>query len=351
MPQREESIATSRACTLGPVPADVQGAVGCLHLAAERLVRKGLDYEARVRLFRGIYYGTTHSLDFEKRRSGLRNLGFNLYLGGWPPADPTPVVGADLVRTLKDASEITHAGRRVDLGHIFVGLEARCRRLTRRLNLPAQGGTGLELATWIGDLGGAAGLLAIARMDAPATRARDLLFSPLTYDLSANLEGDIAAYLVARRPGNPVGPTPPDPAAFPTIPDALQHYFLGPNPDWPNRHRLFLRMIGGKVTGDRILDKDRLTRAVSSKALAFASFYLVYRLRHLRPLSQTGVREAARHVRGSAAELARIFVETLEQGLAGSSGSPGPCADPDPTPPAAPYLLPRILGLGLGMVG
>ena len=60
-----------------------------LHEAAGRLQRQGLGPYQRIRTLRGLYYGTAHSLDFERRGSRLRNWGFNLYLQAAPPADPT----------------------------------------------------------------------------------------------------------------------------------------------------------------------------------------------------------------------------------------------------------------------
>ncbi|HTB23577.1 MAG TPA: hypothetical protein VK914_12845 [bacterium] len=298
--------------------SDLAGLVALLKLAAARLGSAGLDFGARLRLLRGIYYGTTHSLDFEKRRSGLRNLGFNLYLRSWPPADPSPLLGAELVRALKDSSEIRHAGCAVDIGHVFVGLEARSHLSTRRLNLIAQGGTGLELVTWVGDLGGAAGLLAVERMDRPAVGAMELLFSADSYDLSANLEGDLAGYLVGRKRGAGPRPTPPDLERFPSIADALQGYLSDPPgaSDWSRRHELFIRMIGGSVVEGRIDGRETLARMVFEKTRSFASFYVLYRLKFLGRLSASALAEASRHVRGAAAEVSEVFVGRLERGVA-----------------------------------
>jgi hypothetical protein len=300
--------------------ADLHGLIALLKLAARRLERAGLNFNARLRLLRGIYYGSTHSLDFEKRHSGLRNLGFNLYLRSWPPSDPSPLLGAGLVRALKDSSEVSHAGRAVDIAHILVGMEARSHLSTRRLNLIAQGGTGLELVTWVGDLGGAAGLLAVERMDRPAVGAEELLFSPDTYDLSANLEGDLAGYLVARRRGAADRPTPPDQASFPTVSDALQAY-LADSPDasdWSRRHELFTRMIGGSVVDGRLQGRAALAEMVFKKTRSFASLYVLYRLKFLGRLSRSTLTEASRHVRGAARELSEIFVHRLEQGVSQS---------------------------------
>ncbi|MGH7441536.1 MAG: hypothetical protein ACREKE_02555 [bacterium] len=311
----------------------------------ERLSAAGLDYPARVKTLRGLYYGSRHSLDYEKCHSVLRNLGFNLYLRGRPSGDPARLLGAELVRRLKDSTEIPHEGSFVDVGHVFVGLEARLSLPARRLNVLGQGGTGLELATWIGDLGGAAGLLAVARMDAPALRALDLLFSPDFYDLTTNLEGDLAGYLVARDPFAGSRLSSPERTICPTVPDALERYLTGWPSDWSQRHLLFVRMIGGDCHGTHISNRDVLRRKVQAKLTAFASFYLVYRLRHLGRLSGSAVKEAARHVRGASAEIAEIFLGLLEQGLAQGRVEALTLPNPEPSPAGPSNALLKVLGL------
>lgn len=329
----------------GPRARDFAEFIALLRPAAERLQRAGLGYRARVRTLRGLYYGARHSLDFEKCRSPLRNLGFNVYLRGRPGPDPTGLLGEDLARRLKDSTELAHEGSLVDVGHVFVGLEARLSPSARRLTVLAQGGTGLELATWVGDLGGAAGLLAVGRLDAPRLRARDLLFAPGFYDLKTNLEGDLAGWLVGRDPRAGLRPAPPL-ASCATVPEALERYLAGPRSDFSRRHRLFLGMIGGDCVEGRLANRDALLKAVRAKLEAFASFYLIYRLRHLGRLSGSAARGAARHVRGAAAEIAQIFVGLLEQGLAESFGAePGPLPDPEPSPLSSPAALATVLGL------
>ncbi|HTB22574.1 MAG TPA: hypothetical protein VK914_07705 [bacterium] len=303
-----------------------------LHEAVARLAFAGQDFPARIRTLRGIYYGTRHSLDFERRRSGLRNVGFNLYLQSWPPADPSYLLGAALLRSLKDSAEVSHEGRTLDLGHVFVGLEARCKRRVRRVPLPIHGGTGLELATWLGDLGGAAGLLAIQRMDAPSTRAVDLLFSPDQYDLTANLEGDLAGYLVAR--DRKAGPrvTAPDGGTFSTVPEAIETYAAqgAVDSDWNGRYGIFVQMIGGHVEPSGIGNRLALTRRIQAQTKAFASCYVVYRLRHLKRFSRAALKSAGRHVAGASNELGLIFVDLLQRGITLGADSFGPVYDPDP---------------------
>ena len=324
---------------------DFPEAIALLRAAGERLIRQGLALPQRLRTLRGLYYGTPFSLDFEKRRSVLRNLGFNCYLQSLPPHDPTPWLGPGLVRALKDSAELRDHGRALDLGHVLVGLEARVRRSTRGLPLPTQGGTGLELGTWLGDLGGAAGLLAIARLDAPRTRVRDLLFSPRTYDLRLNLEGDLAGYLVARDP-RATGVSPPSWDGFRTVADALQAYLFGrgPDADWPQRYRLFTAMLGGQIRGGRLLNKAALRSRISRRVTVFGSSYVLYRLRHLGRLKRSQVRAAAQHLEGAADELTTVFMDFIRQGLQGPLDGLPKVLDPRPSPPGPGPASLRWLG-------
>jgi len=293
--------------------------------------RAGLAPGRQIRLLRGVFYGSTHSLDFDKRHSRMRNLGFNLYLRSPAPPDPVPLLGSGLVDGLKRHGELAHQGRRLDLGHVLVGLEGRLSASVRRLAVLAQGGTGLELCTWVGDLGGAAGMLAIARMDAPSTRARDLLFSPGAYDLSANLEGDLAGYLLARQPDSrePLGP--PKVGVLDDLSGALRAYLGdgGQGCDWDRRWRLFAPMIGARLGARGIANREALARRICAKTLAFASVYTVYRLRQDGRLGLRTLREACRNLHDASTELGRIFFERLEQGLGGRDPMAGPLEEPN----------------------
>ena len=313
--------------------------------AAERMTAAGLDRPTRIRTFRGLYYGTAHCLDFEKRHSSVRNLGFNLYLQNWPPRDPSRILGAALVRSLKEASEVGHAGRTLDLGHIFVGLEARSSFFVRRLRIPAHGGTGLELSTWLGDLAGAAGLLAIQRMEAPSTRAIELLFSAHTYDLSANLEGDLAGYLVGRIRQKGATVTPIDQRSFITVAQAIQEYVGAGDSasDWRQRHRVFAQMIGAKVGQDGIANREQLLRDIQTRTEAFGAFYLIYRMRQLGTYSQAALVCAGRYLSGASSELAAIFVDMLHQGILDRKADVRQVYDPSPKPAGEVPFIFRIL--------
>ncbi|WP_257305306.1 hypothetical protein [Geothrix campi] len=323
-----------------------------LHEAADRLQRQGLGPYQRIRTLRGLYYGTAHSLDFERRGSRLRNWGFNLYLQAAPPADPTSVLGPALARALKDSAVVWHRDRWVDVGHILVGLEARTRLTVSRLPLWGQGGTGLELGTWLGDLGGAAGLLVLRRLEDPAARAVPLLFSEQTYDLRPNLEGDVAGYLVARNPAAGDRLSRVQAPSFVSVARALEDYAR--EPDWADRWARFARLLGAPpgLRAGSLLRRQELLARVRRQTLRFAACYLLYRLRHLGRLSRATLFEASRHVEGAATELAELFLAVLEQGLGqGPEQNLVPAAARDlPDLPASPPRPPGGL-LALGTLG
>lgn len=311
-----------------------------LHEAADRLRRHGLGPYQRIRILRGLYYGTPHSLDFERRGSRLRNLGFNFYLLASPPSDPTPLVGAPLACALKDSAVVWHQDRWIDAGHILVGMEARTRLGASRLALWGQGGTGLELCTWLGDLGGAAGLLVLQRLEDPSTRAVPMLFSEQTYDLRANLEGDVGGYLVARNPAAVDSVSIQQASRFVSVAQSLEEYALGSKADWANRWALFTRQLGAasEPQTDWQLRRQKLLARVWRQTRKFASHYLLYRLHHLERLSRATWIEALRHLDGAAAELSELFLVVLEQGLDGA-----PVRELPDVPPSPPTRRGRIL--------
>ncbi|MBP1771601.1 MAG: hypothetical protein H6P99_764 [Holophagaceae bacterium] len=309
-----------------------------LEEAADRLQHHGLSPLQRIHILRGLYYGTSHSLDFERRNSRLRNWGFNIYLQASSPPDPTPMLGACLVRSLKDTTVVWHGDRRVDAGHILVGLEARTRLGATRLPLWGQGGTGLELGTWLGDLGGAAGLLVLQRLEDPAARAVPLLFSTRTYDLRPNLEGDVAGYLVARNPIVTGRVSMVRAERFVSVAQSLEDYTKEPESDWADRWEIFTRLLGGELgPAGRLLRRQELLAWVRRKTRRFMIWYLLYRLRDAGRLSQAALIEASRHVEGAAVELAELFLTVIEQGL--NPGSSQALPDLPASPPGSPWDL------------
>jgi hypothetical protein len=226
------------------------------------------------------------------------------------------------------------------VGHVVIGLDARRNAFIRRWPIPTQGGSGLELATWLGDLGGAAGLLALARARLPQVRAKAFLFDPEGYDLRPNLEGDVAAYLVARSQGEAVRPQGLRP--FLTVADALQDYWQG---DWDARFARFAPMIGAPLERGRLADPVALQARLQAKVGAFAFSYTLARLWHDAALSRETMQSAARHVRGAAQEVSALFVAWLASGLAGDASVSLPDLEPN-LPGQAPRLLRWARALG-----
>src|SRR6266508_3198862 len=150
------------------------GIVDLIRKAEDALIRKAgqtnpLD---RACTLRGIYYGTDWSLDYKvesKRNEAgarVRNIGFLAYTGGNMPADPRPALGSSLFNDLQGSQSIHDRGRGIDIGHVLIGLETRASQKMREVQLAGQGGTGIEVVTWLGDLGGGAASLSRRRASA-----------------------------------------------------------------------------------------------------------------------------------------------------------------------------------------
>jgi hypothetical protein len=208
--------------------ANFTAAVALLGQAEALLIKAGQSTTERLISLRGIYYGTLWSLDYEResKRSQagalIRNAGFYAYTGCHSPNDPRPVfAGTTLFQDLKDSQSLKDGARSVDLGHLLIGTETRA-GVARTLVFP-EGGTGLEVVTWMGDLGGGAANLARRRASTPNTTVQYVFHNSTSdYGVADNLEGDIAAYCVAA--GSSAGGVP----AFGTgtIADAIRSYLL-----------------------------------------------------------------------------------------------------------------------------
>src|SRR5262249_10481010 len=139
------------------------------------------------------------------------------------------------------------SGRHVDFGHLIIALDARFDpKLSAKISYPVglgvtvdMGGTGPELVTWVGDLGGGTVRLARARVKAPGTSA-SISFTGSDYGGSINLEGDIAGYVVAS--GGATALSAPSIPAGKRLSDALQDYLSPATPSsaWKDRAKTFL---------------------------------------------------------------------------------------------------------------
>ena len=198
------------------------------------------------------------------------------------------------------------------------------------------GGTGPEIVTWVGDLGGGTARLARARVKAPGTSA-SISFMGSDYGGSINLEGDIAGYVVASG-GSPTLSAPNIPAGK-RLSDALQDY-LSPGTvgsAWKDRAKTFLAMNGGAfdVSG-ALTNRVTLIAAFSAKFQVFACNYLASRVNDNHLTSATA-KAAASHVIPASEEIAETFINALEDSLktgskiearrfpAAKSAKPGAC--------------------------
>ena len=274
--------------------------------------------EDRVHVLRGIYYGTEWSADFAVEHSPVRNLGFQTYTASMTPDDPRAILNCGLFEALRDSQDLTDGRKHVDAGHLMIGLDARRSWTARNLPIPTQGGTGLEISTWLGDLGGGAGMLAYHRVTNPAARAMSV-FTGTDFGGSINLEGDVAGYVVARDTSK--APSEPAPLLIPsggTIADALQAYLVpsGGTPaaggDWNNRCKIFLQMTGGSFDASGVLTNAvALVDRFAGQIQGFACWYIVNRLRQDNHLSVGVLRSASLHIEGVSREVAQIFVDAL----------------------------------------
>lgn len=214
--------------------------------AETKLIAAGYtSVEDRIHVLRGIYYGTTWSADYAVEHSLVRNIGFQVYTASTTPDDPRPILDCGLFDALRNSQDLIDGRRRVDAGHLMIGLDARRSVSARTSTFPTQGGTGLDISTWLGDLGGGAGMLAFRRVIAPATSAMTV-FRGTDFGGPINLEGDVAGFVAARdTTATPTGPVGLTFTGTATIADALAAYLLptstgSTSTEWNNRCRTFM---------------------------------------------------------------------------------------------------------------
>lgn len=275
-----------------------------------------------LRQLRGLYYGTVWSIDYEVEHSAMRNQGFSYFLYGqqalpevniqnlvnlvsggaenlktntkFDPHNPYETLGHMLFHQIRNSYEVTDpSGRAIDFGHILIGLEARVRSESREktatkptptgLAEESMGGSGLEIVTWLGDLGGGASKLAQDRLMKPSLSAKSIFpFSGHSYGAMINLEGDIASFLIASKKIVPGVKPPIDRDLRKGVSGALREY-LGPHEAtslWKNRARLFLEIYGGVFDGNgRLLNKRLLIQSCAKKLETFGRTYKLSRMK------------------------------------------------------------------------
>lgn len=304
-----------------------QGLVDLVRAAETRLSAAGItSTRDQVHALRGIYYGTTWSQDYTVEGSTTRNEGFQRFTR--PSLDPSLSVPRDvrsildcgLFEALRDSQDMVDGGRHVDFGHLIIALDARYDpTFASNIQYPFMmtsidmGGAGVELVTWLGDLGGGAAALAAHRVAAPGTSASSV-FTGSDYGGSINLEGDIAGFVVASG-ASPTAITAPTFAPGPgRLSDALANYLSPGTPGaaWSGRATTFLRMYGGTfdATTRALTNSATLTSTFAGKIQIFACNYLASRVRDGH-MTYSAATSAASHVIPASVEVATAFVGAL----------------------------------------
>jgi hypothetical protein len=315
------------------------GVVALLRKAEDLLIKKAgqTDSKDRACTLRGIYYGTDWSLDYkvERKRSEagarIRNLGFLAYTGGNLPVDPRPALGQALVDDLQGSQSIHDHGMGIDVGHVMIGLETRASIIMRNVPMPGQGGTGIEIVTWLGDLGGGAASLARRRITVPTTPV-GIIFtnSSSDYGVMDNLEGDAGGYLVA------CGGAPGGAPAYGGggVADALADYLpLRSAAQWASRASRFATALGATVSPAGITNAKDFVDKLTGQLYDFAVWYAATRWVPSGELLGTKAVTACTHMKGAAREVATVFAALLSRTI--KSGGVLQAAAPYP-PPTAP---------------
>jgi hypothetical protein len=322
----------------------------------------------QIHAIRGIFYGTVWSLDYSVERSTTRNEGFQRFtrpsenVATSTPPDVRTALSCGLFDALKDSQDlIDPSGRQVDFGHLIIGLDAReDPTFASNIKYPVQlpigsidvdlGGTGTELVTWIGDLGGGAANLATRRATAPTVTAT-VVFSGSDYGGSINLEGDVAGSVVATSSTTSV--TAPNIAAGKQLSDALQDYIspAAPSAAWTTRAKTFLTMNGGTVDATGVLtNRAALIAKFAPKIQEFACNYLASRVKD-KHITFDQAKAAADHVIPCAQEVATAFVDALEDSSK-TGGKIEAKRFPAASPPSPGACTKQILaGKGASMLG
>jgi len=294
----------------------------------------------RVTTLRGIYYGTSWSRDYRVEHSSLRNSGFYLYTGGVYPVDPRPALGASLFNDLQASQSVVDPRGKFDVGHALIGLDARNRLSPRTVPIPTQGGTGLEIVTWLGDLGGGAGNLAVQRLTHP-TRSVEVVFHNRHSDYGAvdNLEGDAGGYLLAS--GAAAGGAPGF-LSGETVAAALARYLPTSNDrEWSTRGARLAVALGGTISGGALSGAASLVNRLTLQIADFAGWYITTRYIASGQIARTRIPILCQLLAGAAREVATVFVQILARSVKspGALEAVGPYPRPSPPSPCTSSIL------------
>lgn len=370
-PAPDPAPAPAPAC---PTPftkaSSFQTLISLVSAAEARLTANGITTpKEQIHALRGIYYGTTWSMDYAKAQGGkgeksaTRNEGFQRFTRPSEepaltvPVDVRPMLDCGLFEALRDSPEVTDpGGRHVDVGHLVIGLDARFDPAFKNeaifkasvgpitKDVP-MGGTGLECVTWLGDLGGGAASLAIKRVGAPATSA-STVFAGSDYGGSINLEGDVAAFVVAGGGAALVAPTF---APGTRLSDALTAYLSpsAPSAAWNTRVSSFLTMYNGTLDASgAVTNRSALVSTFQPKIQTFACNYLASRVKDGH-VTYEAAKTAGTHITGASREVAEAFVDAL----AASAGSGAKLEATKFPSPSAPGEQACPLQVAMGKLG
>lgn len=358
--------ATGAACTKAFKPAtSAADYVALVREAETRMSAAGISTNPeKIKVLRGLYYGTPWSLDFAKEKSASRIAGFQTFTGTGVkyPRDPVSLFDCGLYEALQLSQDITAKSGKVDIGHLMIALDARNAAVsipgtglppvsTPNLPFPGFGGSGVEIVTWLGDLGGGAASLALDRARSPKSPPPvSNKFTGTDYGAASNLEGDVAGFVVARGSGASSGGA--DVPAIPPgkgIADALDDYFgaapAAASTAWDQRAKTFLTIYGGTFdAAGNLTNSGTVIDTFADKIESFACQYLAQRKADSSAkISDTEFLDAADNIRPCSREVAETFVNTLID----TSKTPGLALKATrfaATKPASPGACPVITG-------
>ena len=230
----------------------------------------------------------------------------------------------------------------VDWGHVIIGMQARLSICARELPIlfPPTHASGLEITTWVGDIGGGAAMLAFRRVTTPNKRAIDMFNDQNNFGGWFNIEGDISAYLV----GRDVSSFDHTPSVEYTndryVADIVESYLLPQpaplNSDFNKRGLLFLAMLGGEIDEHgNLTNEEDVVKNVKITIQDFAEYYLVN-----MSLGGTAVdfAQTSRYLGGASLEMAYLLINSLKSiGYNPSSKAHPQNFNPSPSPPGEPY--------------
>lgn len=273
----------------------------------------------RIHIIRGVFYGTEWSVDYKSEESLVRNFAFQSYTSSIKPDDIRPIIGEALYGKLFNCFEVYKDSRKqsgIDFGHCIIGLDARRNFIARNTAVPLHGGaTGLEISTWVGDIGGGAGMLALKRLRDPNKRAIDL-FKGSSFGGWINIEGDVAAYLIGRKDNGLSDSLALDLDDTNYIHKEVGDYLLMNNDLFNKRALLFLKSLGAEFDDDyNIINFKEFVLPVVNKIFGFAELYMVNRFRQNNNASTENLLNASAYLVGCSIEMTTIFIEILQKAV------------------------------------